>query len=90
MTRRSGTSIRGEYPSRRGNKKLKRALFLSAFAALHHPPSKAYYDRQRAKGKRHNQAIIALARRRSDVLFAWLRDGTLYKDPVPKNLRSAA
>ncbi|EGI89753.1 hypothetical protein SD15574_4793 [Shigella dysenteriae 155-74] len=34
VTRRSGSSIRGEHPSRRGNKALKRALFLSAFAAL--------------------------------------------------------
>lgn len=90
VTRRCGTSIRGEHPSRRGNRKLKRALFLSAFAALHHPPSRAYYDRKRVEGKRHNQAIIALARRRSDVLFATLRDGTLYEDPAPKNLPSAA
>lgn len=30
VTRRSGSSIRGEHPSRRGNKVLKRALFLSA------------------------------------------------------------
>ena len=90
VTRRSGTSIRGEHPSRRGNKKLKRALFLSAFAALHHPASRAYYDRKRAEGRRHNQAIIALARRRSDVLFAMLRDGTLYEDPAPKNLPSVA
>ena len=30
VTRRSGSSIRGEHPSRRGNKILKRALFLSA------------------------------------------------------------
>jgi len=90
VTRRSGTSIRGEHTSRRGNKKLKRALFLSAFAALHHPPSRAYYDRKRAEGKRHNQAIIALARRRSDVLFAMLRDSTLYQDPTPAPLASAA
>ena len=34
VTRRSGASIRGEPSSRRGNKVLKRALFLSAFAAL--------------------------------------------------------
>jgi hypothetical protein len=33
----------------------------------------------RAQGKRHNQAVIALARRRCDVLFAMLRDGTLYE-----------
>lgn len=79
VTRRSGTSIRGEHPSRRGNKILKRALFLSAFAALHDPTSRAYYDRKIAQGKRHNQALIALARRRCDVLYAMLRDGTLYQ-----------
>ena len=90
VTRRSGTSIRGEHPRRRGNKKLKRALFLSAFAALHHPASRAYYDRKCAEGNRHNQAVIALARRRSDVLFAMLRDGTLYADPGPRQLPSAA
>ncbi len=79
VTRRSGSSIRGEHPSRRGNKILKRALFLSAFAALRDPVSRAYYDRKIAQGKRHNQALIALARRRCDVLFAMLRDGTLYE-----------
>lgn len=36
--------MRGKHPSRWGNKKLKRALLLSAFAAPHHPPSRAYYD----------------------------------------------
>ena len=60
VTRRSGTSIRGEHVARGGNKRLKRALFLSAFASLSHPPSRAYYDRKRAQGKRHNQALIAL------------------------------
>jgi transposase len=82
VTRRSGTSIRGEHAPRGGNKRLKRAMFLSAFASLSHPPSRAYYDRKRAQGKRHNQAIIALARRRCDVLFAMLRDGTLYQHPT--------
>ncbi len=37
VTRRFGTSIRGEHPSQRGNKILKRAMLLSAFAALHDP-----------------------------------------------------
>ncbi|MBP2216542.1 transposase [Arthrobacter sp. CAN_C5] len=82
VTWRSGTSIRGDHPSRKGNKVLKRALFLSAFAALKDPPSRAYYDRKRAEGKRHNQALIALARRRCDTLFAMLRDGTFY-EPRP-------
>ncbi|MGC5225487.1 IS110 family transposase [Micromonospora sp. DT81.3] len=86
VTRRSGSSIRGEHPSRRGNKILKRTMFLSAFAALRDPESRAYYDRKIAQGKRHNQALIALARRRSDVLFAMLRDGTLYQ---PRNTEPA-
>jgi hypothetical protein len=44
----------------------------------------------RAEGKRHNQAIIALARRGSDVLFAMLRDSTLYQDPKPAPIATAA
>ncbi|RNL58891.1 IS110 family transposase, partial [Arthrobacter oryzae] len=58
--------------------------FLSAFASLKDPVSREYYDRKRAEGKRHNQALIALARRRCDVLFAMLRDGTFYEAPSPK------
>ena len=79
VTRRSGTSIHGEHHSRRGNKVLKRALYLSAFAALRDPVSRAYYDRKIGQGKHHSQALIALARRRCDVLYAMLRDGTLYQ-----------
>lgn len=83
VTWRSGSSIRGDHSSRRGNKVLKRALFLSAFAALKDPLSRAYYDRKRAQGKKHNQALIALARRRCDVIFAMLRDGTIYETKTP-------
>jgi transposase len=83
VTRRSGSSIRGEQPSRRGNKVLKRALFLSAFAALRDPVWRACYARKIGQGKRHNQALIALARRRCDVM---MRDGTLY---CPSPLTSA-
>ena len=82
VTWRSGTSIRGDHPSRKGNKVLKRALFLSAFAALKDPVSRVYYDRKRTEKKKHNQALIALARRRCDVLFAMLRDGTFYTPPT--------
>jgi transposase len=81
-TRSSGSSIRGEQPSRRGNKQLKRAFFLSAFAALADPVSRAYYDKKINQGKHHTQALLCLARRRADVLFAMLRDGTFY-EPRP-------
>ena len=79
VTWRSGSSIRGERPPRGGNKQLKRAFFLSAFAALHDPASRAYYDRKRAEGKKHNAALICLARRRCDVVHGMLRTGTLYE-----------
>ncbi|MGH3495763.1 MAG: IS110 family transposase, partial [Sciscionella sp.] len=38
-----------------------------------------YYDRKIGQGKHHSQALVALARRRCDVLYAMLRDGTLYQ-----------
>ena len=84
VTRRSGTSIRGEFPARAGNKHLKRALFLSAFAALKSDPtSRAYYDRKRAQGKKHNAALICLSRRRCDVLFAMIKNREPYRAPAP-------
>ncbi|ROR47005.1 IS110 family transposase [Kitasatospora cineracea] len=82
VTRASGSSIRGEHPSRRGNKQLKRAFYLAAFASLSQPESRTYYDRKRREGKHHVAALVALARRRIDVLFAMLRDGTLYQPPA--------
>ena len=66
VTRRSGSSIRGEYSSRRGNKILKNAMFLSAFAALRDPKSRAYYDRKITQGKRHNQALLVKS---ADVVY---------------------
>jgi transposase len=81
VTRRSGTSIKGETRSHRGNRALKSALFLSAFSSLKDPTSRAYYDRKRAAGKKHNAAIICLARRRTDVIYAMLRDRKPYQHP---------
>ncbi|MET4097246.1 transposase [Arthrobacter sp. UYCu712] len=83
VTWRSGSSIRGDHAARRGNKALKRVLFLSAFASLKDPACRAYYDRIRGEGKRHNQALVALARRRCDTLYAMLSDETLYQPRNP-------
>jgi transposase len=79
VTWRSGTSIRGDHASRRGNKALNGALFLSAFASLKDPACRAYYDRKRSEGKRHNHALVALALKRCDTLYAMLRDGIMYQ-----------
>ena len=89
VTRRSGSSIRGERVCRTGNKRLKHAMFLSAFASLRDPVSRAYYQRKRDQGKRHNQALLALAHRRILTLHAMIRDGALY-DPQPATKPPAA
>ena len=71
VTGQSGTSVKGERPARGGNKRLKNALWQSSFAAsTKHPPLIAYYKRKREQGKRHNAAVICLARRRCDVCIA--------------------
>lgn len=90
VTRQSGTSIRGEAKSRRGNHRLKNAMFLAAFASLRSPESKAFYDRKRAEGKKHNAALICLARRRTGVILAMLRDQQPYRPPTPAELPDAA
>jgi transposase len=56
-----------------GNKALKRVFYQSAFCSLGSPASRRFYERKRSEGKRHHQALIALARRRIDVLHAMLR-----------------
>lgn len=85
VTRRSGTSIRGEFPARSGNKRLKNALFRSAWIASNcHPASKAYYEKRRAEGKRHSAAVMCLARRRCNVMFAMLTRGEFFREPPPR------
>ncbi|MFC9078359.1 IS110 family transposase [Streptomyces sp. NPDC057062] len=53
-------------------------------AARSCPVSKAFYERRRAEGKGHKQAIIALARRRLNVLWALIRDGRTFKLTAPE------
>ncbi len=55
-----------------GSKDLKRVLYQSAFCSLRSPDSRAFYARKRRQGQRHHQALIALARRRINVLWAML------------------
>ena len=65
---------------RRYDRRLLRACYLSAQSALRtDPASRVYYDRKRAEGKTHTQAVIALARRRLNVLWAMLRDHATYQ-----------
>jgi transposase len=71
VLRQSGKTRRLQRPAY-ANSALKRIFYQSAFCALGEPVSRAFYDRKRREGKRHHQALIALARRRVDVLWAML------------------
>jgi transposase len=51
------------------------------------PASKAYYERKRASGKSHQQAVRATARQLAKVLFAMIKHGTDYQHPTSRVLR---
>jgi transposase len=74
--------------ARRGNRVPKRVLYRSAFSSIsYHERSEAFYRKKRAEGKGHHQAVVALARRRVDVLWAMLRDGEVYGERSPRAAR---
>ncbi|MGH2812128.1 MAG: IS110 family transposase [Actinomycetota bacterium] len=76
----SGKRVGNLQRMRGGNKALKRVFYQAAFASLKNPESRAFYDRKRSEGKRHHQALLALARRRVNVLWAMLRDESTFKE----------
>ena len=57
-----------------------------AFAALGNSASRAYYSKKIAQGEHHTQALLRLARRRADVLFAMLRDGAFHEPQPPASV----
>lgn len=69
---------------RRYNRRLQRVFYISALFSIRHcEDSRRFYDRKRSEGKRHIQAVLALARRRVNVLWALLRDGRTYETVPP-------
>lgn len=74
----SGGRVR--HRSRRGcNRRLKRALWLAASAAvLHNDLAAAYYERCRGRGMSRIDSLKRVARRMSDIIYAMLRRGEPY------------
>jgi transposase len=84
VPRDSGRRTGNLHPPRRYNRSLRRVFYLSALSSLSTPgPSRDYYRRKRAQGRKHQQALIALARRRVDVLWALLRDNRCFELSAP-------
>ena len=69
---------------RRYDRRLLRVFYLPAQLSIRHSAqSQLFYDRKRADGRRHTQAVLALARWRLNVLWAMLRDDVAYQPRRP-------
>ncbi|MFE1409182.1 IS110 family transposase [Streptomyces sp. NPDC058770] len=80
----SGQVSGNDHRPTRYHRRLQRVFYTSALISVQHDPnSRKFYDRKRAEGKRHVQAVLALARRRVNVLWALIRDRRCYRITPP-------
>jgi transposase len=85
--------VRGNlHRPQRYHRGLRRVFYLAAFSAIKHPngPSRAFYQRKRDEGKRHVQALIALARRLVNLVWALIRDNRTFTTAPPTPAATAA
>jgi transposase len=78
--------IRGNlHRPKRYHRGLRRVFYMAALSSIKRVDgrSRAFYDRKRAEGKRHTQALIALARRLVDLVWALLRDNRQFTAEAP-------
>jgi transposase len=79
LDKRSG-QVHGTRSPRQVNKRAKAAMMV---AVAHHiwevPESRAYYEKKRAEGKRHNQAVRSMARHSVRVIWSMIKQGRDYK-----------
>ncbi len=86
----SGRRSGNLHKPRRYSRPLRYVFYLSAQTAMMRPgPNRDYYLKKRERGRTHTQAVIALARRRIDVLWALLRDERIFT-ATPPALEKAA
>ncbi len=79
VPRDSGRRTGNLHRPQRYNRTLQRVFYTSAMTIIGQPgPSRDYYLRKRSEGKRHIQAVMALSRRRVNVLWAMMRDNQHY------------
>ena len=76
---------------KRYSRRLRRVMYMSALTAIRcDPNSRAYYQRKRDQGKRPIPATICLARRRTNVLYALIRDNRIWQPDSPPLTMTAA
>ncbi|SDP84442.1 Transposase IS116/IS110/IS902 family protein [Arthrobacter sp. ok909] len=83
VPRDSGRISGNHHRPKRYDRRLLNVFYLAAQSAARYcPQSRTYYQRKRTEGKDHKQAVLSLARRRLNVLWAMLRDSTPYRQPT--------
>jgi transposase len=76
---------------KRYSRRLRRVMYMSALTAIRCDPySRAYYQRKRDEGKRPTPATICLARRRTNVLYALIRDNRTWQPDSAQSQKIAA
>lgn len=76
----SGGSLKTGKITKRGNAHLRTAFYLAAQVARNHDPElKAFYQKKKAEGKPTRVAIIAVARKLCERVFAVIKKGTPYE-----------
>jgi transposase len=85
----SGKISSNHHRPRRYDRRLLRACYLAAMVSVQQKTeSRVFYDRKRSEGKSHKQAVLALARRRLDVIWAMFRDDRTYAPAPPERYAS--
>ncbi|OKH64866.1 IS110 family transposase [Mycolicibacterium goodii] len=90
VSRDSGKRTGRLHTPKRYSRRLRRVMYMSALTAIRcDPDSKAYYQRKRDEGKRPIPATICLARRRTNVLYALIRDNRTWQPESPPIIAAA-
>lgn len=67
-------------PTRHVNRRAKQAMMTAMARHIDHTEeAKEYYDKKRAEGKKHNQAVRALGRHLTRVIFSMLKNDRDYE-----------
>lgn len=86
----SGRRTGNLHRPKRYSRPLRHVFYLSAQTSMMRAgPNRDYYLKKRDHGRTHSQAVIALARRRADVLWALLRDNRTWTSTPPKLAQAA-
>jgi len=76
---------------KRYNRRLRRVFYMAALSSIRASgPSRTFYERKRGERLIHTQALLSLARRLVDVLWALLRDGRTFTPTAPQPTITAA